>query len=312
MSLVDKIRKILDEKVAEKETVLIDEVTLDEKGNPFAKKDDSKSDDKEDDKSDDEDDDESDDEDDGEKDDKMDKKKDKVDVKESLAKIFAKANISEDLFTDLETLFNAAVTEKISEKSEEYEAYQTEEIAKLVEEFEGRVDKYLSYVAEEWLKENEVEIETGIKVEIAENLVTSMKTIFEDSYVEIPESKVDLVKEAEETIDSLLSTIDEGKEKYDALQLELNGIKSKKIVDELSSEMTETQKEKLGTLVDSIEFTDESNYKDKVSVIIENYFNTKVDEKLDEKQDEKVDDKSKSAKPTDRMAAYVSHLRKKD
>jgi hypothetical protein len=200
----------------------------------------------------------------------------------------------------------AAVDEKVKEKTSILESELEAEIVVFVSEMETKVDKYLTYTAEEWLKENEVEIETGIKIEISENLINGLKGIFEDSYVEVPESKINLVKEAEETIDSLLSSIDENKVKIDELQVELNSIKSSKIVDEAAKEMTDTQKEKLGTLIESIEYTDDKEYKNKIQVVIENYFNQKPE---DINEDVKV---PKSSVMNERMEMYKKHLKKKD
>lgn len=301
MSLMDKIKAVLDEKVADQEKELLD--NLDEKkDNPFDKKD--KKDDEKD----------SEDMKDGKKDDMDeeeemdDEKKDKVDVKEDLAKILAKADIDEAIVAELTTLFAVAVDEKVAVKYSALEATEIQYMDEMVEELEARVDKYISYAAEEWLKENEVEVEAGIKVEISENLISSLKGVFEDSYVEVPDSKVDLVKEAEETIDGLLNTIDENKAANEALEAELNGMKTKTIVDEMSTEMTDTQKEKLGTLTDSIEYENDSDYKAKVSVIIENYFGEgKTEDKKDESLNE--DKKTEGDVPADRMAMYVKALR---
>lgn len=319
MTMMEKIQKILDEKVEDKKEVIIDEAVveyvLDEEGqpeldedgnkivldekkeNPFAKKDDKKEDDDSDDS-----------EDSDDKKDKKDKKDDEVDVKEDLEKIFAKTEIDPEIKEALETLFNVAVDQKVVEKYAVLEDTQTQYMNELVEDVEQRVDKYVSYVAEEWLKENEVEIETGIKVEISENLIGSLKGIFEDSYVEVPESKVDLVKEAEETIDSLLTSIDEGKEQIGTLQIELHKIKATKIVDEMSSEMTDTQKEKLGTLIDSVEYMNDSDYTEKVKVVIESYFNEKVEDKEDKTI---LDEEVKTGELSDRMASYVKQIQKK-
>lgn len=305
MSLMDKIKKVLDEKVEDKEKDLLDNLdedkTVDEKkDNPFDKKGDKDDKDSEDTK-------------DGKKDDMKDDdddkkdKKEKVDVKESLSKILAKAKIDESLVVELTTLFSAAVDEKVAAEYAKLEAKETEYMDEMVEELEARVDKYVSYAAEEWLKENEVEVEAGIKVEISENLIASMKGIFEDSYVEVPDSKVDLVKEAEETIDSLLNTIDENKAEIETVQAELNGMKTKTIVDEMSVEMTDTQKEKLATLTDSIEYENDSDYTEKVKVIIENYFGSG---KTEDKKDKDLNEDKKAEDGTDDlMSLYVKHMR---
>jgi hypothetical protein len=306
-----KIKKVLDEQVAAKEKTILDENTieykLDENGVPVLDEDGNKivvekfEKMEKGDKKDDEEDDEEDDDDDPKKD-----KKEKVDVKESLSKIFAKTTISEEVASDLETLFNAAVDEKVKAKVDVIESEAVEQAVEVIKDLEERVDKYISYVAEEWLSENEVAIESGIQLEVSENLISGLKTIFEDSYVVVPESKVDLVKEAEDTIDNLLSSVDEQKEQNEALQTEINSIKSYSIVAEMTGEFTDTQKEKLGTLIESVEYKDDADYKVKVGVIVESYFNKKAESKDSENLDEETE-----VKPNDdRMAMYLKYRKR--
>lgn len=303
MSLFAKIEKVLSEKIKDSEKEILDKVdedvkykldedgnqVLDENGDPILDEEKDMDDEKDDD-------DEKEDDDD---------KEDKKDMKESLKAIFDKAKIDESVVDELETLFGVVVAERVKEEVSALEESHKAEYEVFVEDLETRVDKYISYVAEEWFKANEIAVESGIKVEISEGLIAGIKNVFEESYVEIPEDKVDIVAEAEETIDNLLSAVDEEKAKSADLQTQLDEIKSKKIVDELASDMTDTQREKLGTLIDSIEYKDDSDYTEKVGIVIENFFN-----KSEKDSTEQLDESTDTDDKDDRMSMYVSHLKK--
>lgn len=302
MSLTEKIQAILEKKIEDGKKAIVEDseveyildaeghIVLDESGNPVTisvgKEEDEEGEDEE-------------------EDDMKDKKDKKKDMKESLDKIFKEAKVDESVSKDLTTLFEAVVSDQVKEKLTVAEEKQAADLAEFISVLESRVDKYMTYVATEWLKENEVAVEAGIKIEIAENLVSSLKTVFEDSYVEVPENKIDIVAEAEETIDNLLQAVDEEKQKSDSLRQELHEIKSKKIVDDLTTEMTATQKEKLGTMIDNIEFKNESDYKERVSIVVETLFsNEKTDEEINEDKTDEV-----HSGHDDRMALYVKHLK---
>lgn len=240
------------------------------------------------------------------------KKKEKVKVKESLEKVFSKLELDEDTTQELETLFNTCVAEAVDDYKDTLEEANEIYIDEFITEAEKNIDTYLSYVAKEWLEENEVAVESGIKVEISENLINGMHTLFTENYVEVPESKVDLIGEAEETIDSLIEKLDKSQDKTIELQEEINKMKSQNIVDELAIDLTESQKEKLGTLIDSIEYKDDDDYKKRVGIVIENYFSDS--DELDEDVGSVKDTKNKKGsadKKDERVSSYIQHLSKK-
>jgi hypothetical protein len=289
-TLLEDIKKKVEQKIAakkalltEEETVLTDEEKegLDEaaiaelieaKKKMKEEEDDKECDDEEDKKDDEEDDDE------------------EVDVDESLAKIFADAKIDESVQKDLTTLFNVVVAEKVIAKCDEMSEKYEQQFNESIQAIEDNVDKYISFVADEWIKENELQVETGIKVELAESFITGMRNLFVENYVDVPEDKIDLVAEAEETIQELTSKLDESTNKTLELTEQINTLKKVAVINEISSELTETQKEKLGTLIDSIEYKDDDTYKNQVQLVIEKYF---VVEPKEEFKEEVLDDRMK-------------------
>lgn len=239
------------------------------------------------------DDDEEDDEDDEDDDDE------EIDVKESLAKIFEGAKIDEKVKSDLETLFNAVVAEKVIRKCDELSDKYESELEEALEKIEESIDKYISYVADEWMNENELAVEKGIRQEISENVLAGIRNLFVENYIEVPEEKIDLVAEAEDTIEELTAKLDETTNTILSLKKEIDEMKTEKIVNELATELTETEKEKLSDLISEFKYEDDSSYKEKVSLVIEKYFGKPEEKKIDES---KIDD---------RMKLYINHFKKK-
>lgn len=223
-----------------------------------------------------------------------------IDVKESLAKIFEGAKIDEKVKSDLETLFNAVVAEKVIRKCDELSDKYESELEEALEKIEESIDKYISYVADEWMNENELAVEKGIRQEISENVLAGIRNLFVENYIDVPEEKIDLVAEAEDTIEELTSKLDETTNTILSLKKEIDEMKTEKIVNELATELTETEKEKLSDLISEFKYEDDSSYKEKVSLVIEKYFGKPEDkEKIDES---KIDD---------RMKLYINHFKKK-
>lgn len=223
-----------------------------------------------------------------------------IDVKESLAKIFEDAKIDEKVKSDLETLFNAVVAEKVISKCDELSDKYESEIEEALEKIEESIDKYISYVADEWMNENELAVEKGIRQEISENVLAGIRNLFVENYIDVPEEKIDLVAEAEDTIEDLTAKLDETTNTILSLKKEIDEMKTEKIVNELATELTETEKEKLSDLISEFKYEDDSSYKEKVSLVIEKYF-SKTEEK------EKIDESNID----DRMKLYLNHFKKK-
>lgn len=222
-----------------------------------------------------------------------------IDVKESLAKIFEGAKIDEKVKSDLETLFNAVVAEKVIRKCDELSDKYESELEEALEKIEESIDKYISYVADEWMNENELAVEKGIRQEISENVLAGIRNLFVENYIEVPEEKIDLVAEAEDTIEELTAKLDETTNTILSLKKEIDEMKTEKIVNELATELTETEKEKLSDLISEFKYEDDSSYKEKVSLVIEKYFGKPEEKKIDES---KIDD---------RMKLYINHFKKK-
>jgi hypothetical protein len=214
-----------------------------------------------------------------------------VDVEESLKTIFASTSLDESLKKDLITLFKVALDEKSIKKcSEMSEKYETE-FEEAITLMEDNIDKYISFVATQWLQENELQVESGIKLEIAENFLAGMRDLFVENYVEVPEAKVDLIEEAEETIAELSAKIDESINMNLALTEEINSMKKEKVISEIAVGLTDTEKDKLTSLLESVEYKDDDNYKGQVTLVMEKYFKAgekKEDEKLDENTDPRM------------------------
>lgn len=239
-------------------------------------------------------------EDDDDEEDDEDDDDEEIDVKESLAKIFEGAKIDEKVKSDLETLFNAVVAEKVIRKCDELSDKYESELEEALEKIEESIDKYISYVADEWMNENELAVEKGIRQEISENVLAGIRNLFVENYIDVPEEKIDLVAEAEDTIEELTAKLDETTNTILSLKKEIDEMKTEKIVNELATELTETEKEKLSDLISEFKYEDDSSYKEKVSLVIEKYFG-KPEEK------EKIDE----SKIDDRMKLYINHFKKK-
>lgn len=237
--------------------------------------------------------------DDDEEDDEDEDDDEEIDVKESLAKIFEGAKIDEKVKSDLETLFNAVVAEKVIRKCDELSDKYESELEEALEKIEESIDKYISYVADEWMNENELAVEKGIRQEISENVLAGIRNLFVENYIEVPEEKIDLVAEAEDTIEELTAKLDETTNTILSLKKEIDEMKTEKIVNELATELTETEKEKLSDLISEFKYEDDSSYKEKVSLVIEKYFGKPEEKKIDES---KIDD---------RMKLYINHFKKK-
>lgn len=231
-------------------------------------------------------------------DDEDDDDDDEVDVKESLKKIFSSVELDEKVKSELETLFDVVVNERVTKKCAELTEKYEAEFTASIEKIEESIDKYISYAADEWLKENELAVEKGIRMEISENIITGLRDLFVENYIDVPEDKVDIVEEAEETIEELTKKLDEAKNDVLTLHEEINTMKSQKIVDELAEDLTETEKEKLSGLISEIKYEDDTTYKEKITLVVEKYF--------------KTDDKTKDTpiKIDERMQSYMKHFKK--
>lgn len=235
-------------------------------------------------------------------------------------------DLSEDFKTKATVMFENAVANQVaSEKAtlkEEYEGKLEEQRKEIEAELEEKVDSYLTYIAEEWMKDNELAIENGIQVEIAENFLKGMKDLFTESYVEIPENKVDVVSEMTEELAKKSESLDEQIDTNIELKKELVEMKKAHIVAGYIEPLADTQVDKLNDLVEMVDFEDEEQFEGRVKSIVETYFNKPLTEeeekemKKKKKEDGESDgedddmDDSDDKKKTDEgiMDAYVNAL----
>jgi hypothetical protein len=192
------------------------------------------------------------------------------------------ATLSEEFKDKAEIIFEAAIKSKLSEEIDRLEAKYEEELAEEVEstksELVEKVDSYLNYVVEQWMADNQVAIQAGLRAEIAENFMTGLKGLFEESYIDVPESKVDLVDDLADTVEELEESLNTTTAKAIELSEELEVYKRDAIIRESARGLAETQVEKLKSLVEDVDFEDEETFAQKVATVKESYFKKDVTE----------------------------------
>ena len=199
-----------------------------------------------------------------------------VSVEEDVEALLQGEELSEEFQAKAKTIFEAAINSKVAAIKEELEADHIkaikEETAELHGEITERVDSYLEYVASEWLSENQLAVDQGLKAELSESFLTGMKSLFEEHYVQIPEEKYDVLESMVNKLDDMESKLNEQIEKNVALNKRLAESTSDGILSEISEGLAVTQKEKLASLAESVEFESEANYREKLVTLRESYF----------------------------------------
>ncbi len=199
-----------------------------------------------------------------------------IEIDDDLSKISEALELSEENSEKAKTIFKAAVTSKVEEIKEQLESQYSEELKTSIEKVKGdlseAVDKYLSYVAEEWSKENELAIERGLRSEMTENFIEGLKTLFVEHYVEVPEDKYNVVDELANRLEEMEAKLDGEVQKNMDITEELGSLKRDNVVKQAGEDLTESQREKLISLSKGIDFTDEADFEEKVAEIKEAYF----------------------------------------
>jgi hypothetical protein len=189
----------------------------------------------------------------------------------------ADSNLTEDFKAKASTLFEAAVANKVATIKEElentYEESLQEEIVYIRESLIEKIDNYLTYVVEDWMSENQEYVDNKLRTDIAENFMKNLKDLFVESYIEVPESKVDLVDSLSEDVEAIKSELLIVCEERDSFASQIEELQREKIISEATSDLTSTQSSKFVKLLEGIEFVDASNFETKVSVIKESFFN---------------------------------------
>lgn len=225
------------------------------------------------------------------------------------ALVESEATLSEGFKDKAAVIFEAAIKSKVSEEvdrieSELHEEFD-EELKTTREEMVEQIDGYLNYVVEKFMEENKVAIENGLRTEIAEGFMEGLKNLFTESYIEVPESKVDLVDELSEQVDDLEARLNETTEASIKQSQELEELKRDAIIREHSRDLAETQVEKLKSLAEDIDFENEETFAKKVATIKESYFAKKKVTVVGESIDESAEEQEISGS----MAMYVNALK---
>lgn len=226
------------------------------------------------------------------------------------ALVESEATLSEEFKAKTAVIFEAAIKAKLSEEidrlEEAYAAELTEETATMRAEMVEKVDSYLNYVVETWMAENKLAVQAGLRTEIAETFMGKLKDLFVESYVDVPESKVDLVDELANANEELEEQLNGAVAKSIKLAEELEGYKRDAIIREAANGLADTQVEKLKTLVEDIDFDDEASFTQKVKTIKEAYFKKKTTEStiVEDTDNDNVEEVSGT------MAQYLKAIRK--
>jgi hypothetical protein len=200
----------------------------------------------------------------------------RIDYSEDIDALMEGEDLSEDFMNKASIIFEAAIKQKliavIEAYDEEYAQKLVEEVTEIRNELTERVDSYLEYVSEEWMEENALQIETGIKSQLTESFLTNLKNLFEEHYVEIPEDKYDVLEGMVERLDEMEEKLNEQIERNVQLNRRLSESVSDIILNDVSEGLALTQKEKLASLAESVEFESEEDYREKLETLKESYF----------------------------------------
>lgn len=200
----------------------------------------------------------------------------KIDYSDDINALMEGEDLSPEFMNKAAIIFEAAIKQKliaiVEAYDEEYAERLVEEVTEIREELTERVDSYLEYVSEEWMEENALQIETGIKTQLTESFLSNLKGLFEDHYVEIPEDKYDVLEGMVERLDEMEEKLNEQIERNVQLNRRLSEAVSDTIFNDVSEGLALTQKEKLAGLAESVEFESEEDYREKLETLKESYF----------------------------------------
>ena len=239
----------------------------------------------------------------------------KYDVEADVAALLQGEELSEEFQSKAKTIFETAIKTKVAEIKEELqESYATalvEELDKIKEGLTERVDSYLEYVADEWMQENQLQVEAGLKTEMTESFLEGMKSLFEEHYVTIPEEKYDVLNSMVDKLDEMESKLNEQIDRNVALNRRLAESTADGVFASVAEGLADTQKEKLATLAENVEFESDTDYREKLETLKESYFPSKTSapKSTSENLSEEVStDEAPSVDVAPRMQAYLDIL----
>lgn len=202
------------------------------------------------------------------------------------------------------------MSEEITRLEEQYKTELSEEIDQIKVDLSEKVDQYLTYVVEQWVEENKVAIEVGLRAEIAESFITGLKGLFEQHYVEVPDSKFDLVDDLASKVGELEEQLNKSTEENMKLNEQVSNLRRDQIVTEATSGMVELDAVKLKNLVEDIDYESAEAFAKKVSIVKESYFKAKKTATVDESSEVATDEKGTLLEASDPMSKYVYALSK--
>ena len=239
---------------------------------------------------------------------------DSIDVSADVAALTKDEDLSEDFKAKAEVIFETALKSKVSEMKKKMNASYEEKLKEEVEvskvKLTEKVDSYLNYVVEEWMKENSIAIERGIKGEIAEDFISGLKKLFEDHYIDVPDEKYNVLEDQANKIEELEKKLNEEIGKNVEQSKEVGELKRQDILDEASKDLADTAKEKFNKLAEEVEYSNEKDFTTKVSTIKESYFGTKVKTSGNEIDEVVAGDSSQPEDLSNAMAAYTAAISK--
>jgi len=209
-------------------------------------------------------------------------------LKEDVAKILAsETSVSKEFAEKVGTIYEARVTDKVATIEEEMKKQMDEQfkasVLEIKEELTKQINDFLSYVVEQWMKDNELAVEKGIRAELTEEFISGLRNLFTEHYIDIPTEKVDVVDELATKVEELTGKLNEEVAKGVELQKKLTEAKKEEVLKSVCEGLTQTQAEKVRTLAESVEYTADGDYSQKVTTIRENYFPAGEPRKLDTK-----------------------------
>jgi hypothetical protein len=238
-----------------------------------------------------------------------------LDIKADVDALVGDSDLSEEFKQKAATIFEAAIKAKVKEESQrlqgEYETKLKEDTETHKAELVEKVDSYLNYVVEEWMQENKIAIERGIKGEIAEDFIGGLKKLFEDHYIDVPDEKYNVLEDQASKIEDLEKKLNEEIEKNVKLNKDNGELKKEEIIAKSSEDLTDVEAEKFNKLAEEVEYSSEEDFTSKVKTIKESYFK-KEEVKSDDIDDVAVSDGSAQdpAELTNSMAAYSAAISK--
>ena len=235
-----------------------------------------------------------------------------LNIEEDVAALFAGEELSEEFQEKAKTIFETTIKSKVSQITEElkkeFEQALTEEVSSIKEEIEDRADAYLEYVADEWVAENALAVEQGLKTEMTDSFLTGMKSLFEDHYVTIPEEKYDVLNSMVEKLDEMEGKLNEQIKNNVALNKRLAESSADAIFAEATEGLALSQKDKLATLAENVEFDSEETYREKLVTLRKSYFPENAGVQRDNSENISEGTEAPQAAPSGLMEGYLQTL----